>query len=88
MRALDQTLVLCAYGFFSSLRPSEPFLTAYLMGPDHNLTEAQVSGTPDRDTLMTSQHALLHVLMMKVQVKGRAGSTLPARGALFMWGSE
>lgn len=42
MRALDQTLVLCAYGFFSSLRPSEPFLTAYLMGPDHNLTEAQV----------------------------------------------
>ncbi|TNN29625.1 Thiamine transporter 1 [Liparis tanakae] len=44
MRAPDQTLVLCAYGFFSSLRPSEPFLTAYLMGPDHNLTEAQVSG--------------------------------------------
>uniref|UniRef100_A0A8C2XIF1 Solute carrier family 19 member 2 n=1 Tax=Cyclopterus lumpus TaxID=8103 RepID=A0A8C2XIF1_CYCLU len=36
------TLVLCAYGFFSNLRPSEPFLTAYLMGPDKNLTETQV----------------------------------------------
>ncbi|KAK2856713.1 hypothetical protein Q5P01_005448 [Channa striata] len=34
--------LLCAYGFFSNLRPSEPFLTAYLMGPDKNLTETQV----------------------------------------------
>ncbi|KAF3857475.1 hypothetical protein F7725_009334 [Dissostichus mawsoni] len=32
---------LC-FGFFSSLRPSEPFLTAFLLGPDHNLTEEQV----------------------------------------------
>ncbi|XP_047433011.1 thiamine transporter 1 [Mugil cephalus] len=36
------TLLLCLYGFFSNLRPSEPFLTAYLMGPDKNLTETQV----------------------------------------------
>lgn len=36
------TLLLCVYGFFSSLRPSEPFLTAYLLGPDKNLTETQV----------------------------------------------
>uniref|UniRef100_H3DAG2 Solute carrier family 19 member 2 n=1 Tax=Tetraodon nigroviridis TaxID=99883 RepID=H3DAG2_TETNG len=36
------TLLLCAYGFFFNLRPSEPFLTAYLMGPDKNLTETQV----------------------------------------------
>ncbi|KAF3706413.1 Thiamine transporter 1 [Channa argus] len=42
MSVLYQTLLLCVYGFFSSLRPSEPFLTAYLMGPDKNLTEAQV----------------------------------------------
>ncbi|XP_066479196.1 thiamine transporter 1-like isoform X4 [Tiliqua scincoides] len=36
------TAVLCAYGFFYSLRPSEPFLTAFLLGPDKNLTETQV----------------------------------------------
>ncbi|KAI5108892.1 thiamine transporter 1, partial [Silurus meridionalis] len=36
------TVLLCIYGFFSSLRPSEPFLTAFLMGPDKNLTEREV----------------------------------------------
>ncbi|KAM9327470.1 thiamine transporter 1 [Pholidichthys leucotaenia] len=39
---LFPTFLLCVYGFFSNLRPSEPFLTAYLMGPDKNLTETQV----------------------------------------------
>ncbi|XP_045909110.1 thiamine transporter 1 isoform X2 [Micropterus dolomieu] len=42
MSVLRPTLLLCVYGFFSNLRPSEPFLTAYLMGPDKNLTETQV----------------------------------------------
>uniref|UniRef100_A0A3B5MU40 Uncharacterized protein n=1 Tax=Xiphophorus couchianus TaxID=32473 RepID=A0A3B5MU40_9TELE len=42
MSAVYPTVLLCVYGFFSSLRPSEPFLTAYLMGPDKNLTETQV----------------------------------------------
>ncbi|KAM8904599.1 thiamine transporter 1-like [Spinachia spinachia] len=42
MAVLHQTLLLCVYGFFSNLRPSEPFLTAYLLGPDKNLTETQV----------------------------------------------
>ncbi|KPP64365.1 thiamine transporter 1-like [Scleropages formosus] len=36
------TFLLCVYGFFSSMRPLEPFLTAYLLGPDKNLTETQV----------------------------------------------
>ncbi|XP_068125920.1 thiamine transporter 1 [Hyperolius riggenbachi] len=39
---LFPTCVLCSYGFFSSLRPSEPFLTPYLLGSDKNLTEKQV----------------------------------------------
>lgn len=39
---LYPTVLLCIYGFFSSLRPSEPFLTAFLMGPDKNLTEREV----------------------------------------------
>ena len=37
------TALLCAYGFFASLRPSEPFLTPYLLGPEKNLTEREVS---------------------------------------------
>ncbi|KAK2504631.1 hypothetical protein MC885_001247 [Smutsia gigantea] len=41
-RWLLPTALLCAYGFFASLRPSEPFLTPYLLGPDKNLTEREV----------------------------------------------
>ncbi|KAB0343929.1 hypothetical protein FD755_012023 [Muntiacus reevesi] len=36
------TALLCAYGFFASLRPSEPFLTPYLLGPEKNLTEREM----------------------------------------------
>uniref|UniRef100_A0A663DU87 Thiamine transporter 1 n=1 Tax=Aquila chrysaetos chrysaetos TaxID=223781 RepID=A0A663DU87_AQUCH len=36
------TGLLCAYGFFCSVRPSEPFLTRYLLGPHKNLSETQV----------------------------------------------
>ncbi|XP_063306220.1 thiamine transporter 1 [Pelobates fuscus] len=39
---LIPTCLLCTYGFFANLRPSEPFLTPYLLGPDKNLTERQV----------------------------------------------
>ncbi|XP_018412800.1 PREDICTED: thiamine transporter 1 isoform X1 [Nanorana parkeri] len=39
---LFPTCVLCTYGFFANLRPSEPFLTPYLLGPDKNLSERQV----------------------------------------------
>ncbi|KAE8278704.1 Thiamine transporter 1 [Larimichthys crocea] len=42
MSVVCPTLLLCVYGFFSNLRPSEPFLTAFLLGPDKNLTETQV----------------------------------------------
>ncbi|XP_067315450.1 thiamine transporter 1 [Pseudorasbora parva] len=36
------TVLLCIYGFFCNHRPLEPFLTAFLMGPDKNLTETEV----------------------------------------------
>ncbi|XP_056089589.1 thiamine transporter 1 [Rhinichthys klamathensis goyatoka] len=39
---LYPTVLLCIYGFFSSHRPLEPFLTPFLMGPDKNLTETEV----------------------------------------------
>ncbi|XP_072789603.1 thiamine transporter 2-like isoform X1 [Taeniopygia guttata] len=37
------TLILCLYGFFYMMKPSEPFLTPYLMGPDKNLTTDEVT---------------------------------------------
>uniref|UniRef100_A0A672V237 Solute carrier family 19 member 3 n=1 Tax=Strigops habroptila TaxID=2489341 RepID=A0A672V237_STRHB len=37
------TLILCLYGFFSMMKPSEPFLTPYLTGPDKNLTTDEVT---------------------------------------------
>ncbi|XP_062906830.1 thiamine transporter 1-like isoform X1 [Mobula hypostoma] len=39
---LYPTVLLCFCGFFSNVRPFEPFFTPYLLGPDKNLTEEQV----------------------------------------------
>ncbi|XP_072263816.1 thiamine transporter 2 [Pyxicephalus adspersus] len=39
------TTLLCIYGFFTNMRPSEPFLTPYLTGPEHNLTLEQVTNS-------------------------------------------
>ncbi|XP_033487289.1 thiamine transporter 2 [Epinephelus lanceolatus] len=36
------TTLLCIYGFFSTVKPLEPFLIPYLTGPDKNLTAEQV----------------------------------------------
>ncbi|KAI5099318.1 thiamine transporter 2, partial [Silurus meridionalis] len=37
------TTLLCVYGFFSSVKPIEPFLISYMTGPDKNLTIEQVT---------------------------------------------
>ncbi|XP_057273201.1 thiamine transporter 2-like [Pezoporus wallicus] len=37
------TLILCLYGFLSMLKPSEPFLTPYITGPEKNLTTDEVT---------------------------------------------
>uniref|UniRef100_A0A665W4U2 Thiamine transporter 1-like n=1 Tax=Echeneis naucrates TaxID=173247 RepID=A0A665W4U2_ECHNA len=37
------TTLLCIYGFFSTVKPLEPFLIAFLTGPDKNLTTEQVN---------------------------------------------
>lgn len=37
------TLVVCCFGFFKDLRPSEAYLTAYLTGPWKNLTATEVN---------------------------------------------
>uniref|UniRef100_A0A8C9KX16 Solute carrier family 19 member 3 n=1 Tax=Serinus canaria TaxID=9135 RepID=A0A8C9KX16_SERCA len=36
------TVIICANGFFTTMRPSESFLTPYLTGPDKNLTTEEV----------------------------------------------
>ncbi|KAM6933542.1 thiamine transporter 2 [Xenentodon cancila] len=37
------TALLCMYGFFSTVKPLEPFLIPFLTGPDKNLTTEQVN---------------------------------------------
>ncbi|KAM8902340.1 uncharacterized protein slc19a3a isoform 2-T2 [Spinachia spinachia] len=41
------TALLCIYGFFSTVKPLEPFLTLYLTGPDKNLTTEQRRGSKE-----------------------------------------
>lgn len=36
------TTLLCIYGFFSTVKPLEPFIISYLTGPDKNLTTEEV----------------------------------------------
>ena len=36
------TLILCLYGFFKEIRPSEPYLTEYLISNTTQVTEYQV----------------------------------------------
>ncbi|XP_047401699.1 thiamine transporter 2 isoform X1 [Sciurus carolinensis] len=37
------TVILCLFGFFSMMRPSEPFLIPYLSGPSKNLTSTEIT---------------------------------------------
>ncbi|XP_004453920.1 thiamine transporter 2 [Dasypus novemcinctus] len=37
------TVILCLFGFFSMMRPSEPFLIPYLAGPNKNLTITEIT---------------------------------------------
>lgn len=40
---LYPTVILCMFGFFSMMKPSEPFLIPYLSGPDKNLTSTEMT---------------------------------------------
>lgn len=40
---LRTCILLCAVGFFKSIRPTEAFLTQYLMEPDYNLTSSELT---------------------------------------------
>ncbi|NXA43434.1 S19A1 protein, partial [Eudromia elegans] len=38
-----QVFYLCFYGFMTQIRPGESFITPYLLGPDKNFTEVEVT---------------------------------------------
>ncbi|XP_010018045.1 PREDICTED: folate transporter 1 [Nestor notabilis] len=38
-----QVFCLCFYGFMTQIRPGESFITPYLLGPDKNFTQAEVT---------------------------------------------
>lgn len=37
------SLLLCTFGFFREMRPSEPFVVEYLTGPDRNITSDELN---------------------------------------------
>lgn len=37
------SLLLCTFGFFREMRPSEPFVVEFLTGPDRNITSEQLN---------------------------------------------
>lgn len=37
------SLLLCTFGFFREMRPSEPFVVEYLTGPDRNVTSDELN---------------------------------------------
>lgn len=37
------SLLLCVFGFLKEIRPSEPFIYEYLIGPWRNITDEQVN---------------------------------------------
>ncbi|KAM5228703.1 thiamine transporter 2 [Ctenodactylus gundi] len=53
------TVILCLFGFFSMMRPSEPFLIPYLSGPDKNLTSTQIT----KDVLPVWTYSYLVLLL-------------------------
>ena len=64
------TFLLCCYGFFKEIRPSEPFLTEYLISNHTGVTEDQVRFNAlkcklelyVRCTMMSTQYGPIHTL--------------------------
>eukprot|EP00058_Branchiostoma_floridae_P006049 XP_002591537.1 hypothetical protein BRAFLDRAFT_92766 [Branchiostoma floridae] len=85
------TVLLCLFGFFKELRPSEPFLTPYLKGPDKNLTEEQVTNEIYPVWTYTYFPTLLVVLFLTDYLRYKPvivfeGLTLILTWVLLLWG--
>lgn len=54
------TLVLCFFGTLREIRPSEPFVTEFLLGEWRNITEAQLN----RDVYPVGTYSYLALLVL------------------------
>lgn len=70
------TTLLCIYGFFSTVKPLEPFLIPYLTGPDKNLTTEQVW---QYDYINQTDHGSQHIeyFSLPLQFCGFEGHVWP-----------
>ncbi|XP_078677929.1 thiamine transporter 2-like [Branchiostoma floridae x Branchiostoma belcheri] len=85
------TLLICLFGFFKELRPSEPFLTPYLKGPTKNLTEEQVTNEIYPVWTYTYFPTLLVIFLLTDYLRYKPviifeGFTLILTWVLLLWG--
>lgn len=61
---LKISCLLCVFGFVREIRPSEPYVTEYLLGPWRNITEQQVSFALNQLRIVyTAKMFLIHSLL-------------------------
>ncbi|XP_013407120.1 thiamine transporter 1 [Lingula anatina] len=85
------TAALCLYGFLKELRPSESFLTPYLVGPDKNLSETQVDNEVYPVWTYSYLVALIVVFLLTDLLRYKPviifeGLTYLGTWALLLWG--
>ncbi|XP_016053198.1 PREDICTED: thiamine transporter 2 [Miniopterus natalensis] len=79
------TVILCLYGFFSMMRPSEPFLIPYLSGPDKNLTTAEMTNEVFPVWTYSSLVLLLPVFILTDYLRYKPVILLQAIGFIVTW---
>ncbi|XP_015210951.1 thiamine transporter 2-like [Lepisosteus oculatus] len=79
------TLVLCVYGFFTMMRPGEPFLTPYLIGPSKNLTIQQVSRQVYPVWTYTNFLLLIPIFLMTDYLRYKPVIVLQGLGYVVCW---
>ncbi|CAK8698310.1 unnamed protein product [Clavelina lepadiformis] len=79
------TVIICLYGFFLYIKPSEPFLTPYLMGPVHNLTEEEVVNEIYPVWIYSYLALLVPVFLLTDYLKYKPIIILQALGQMSCW---
>ncbi|CAN0294743.1 unnamed protein product [Lampetra fluviatilis] len=84
------TIVLCVYGFLYNMRPSEPFLTPYLVGPDVQLSTEDVTNKVLPVWTYSYLALLLPVFLLTDFLRYKAvivlqGAALVATWCLLLW---
>nr|CAB3266126.1 thiamine transporter 1-like [Phallusia mammillata] len=82
---MKPTALLCSYGFFTYVKPSEPFLTPYLQGPQKNLTEEEVVNAIYPVWIYSYLALLLPVFLLTDYVKYKPVIILQSLGYISCW---